>query len=972
AFLVAEAASPLIKKANQSYHYGPSAPYNYPPPVHPPPGTEGLQEEKSSYIDPLYASESKGSLSCVASPLEMSPQGTPSTYTTSSYSTTTSYDWSQASTSSSVSSSSYASPSVIPSYPAPHYPPHSSSSNSGLQTSHNHLLRSWSDASSLLVPPNLVPPPLPPRTLHSASMPLGISSTFPLYPPPSYSSLETSNISYSPPKVDPSSLSSAQRPPTPTVESSTEVQASPETLQTVDLPVADSPTKSVAPSFTLPAGSSISTAVASESSTSIPAIPASTSIPPISRPPIAVLSTTEELSFTGQSLGEHTAPVPPREENNLSATSAMEEPSISVPSLETILVVSPTAAVSPSGTPIESNPNVSLGLEITPPTLSITPLIASPLTIVPSSSVPLIVEPQFNQSLSSASSPSPSTGDISLPTSIPLPDSPIDELGDQMLCAAPAVTDHQAVVVEDAPIKTTTSSQPQTPNSSTVILPIISLTPVLSIEDRLIGALPTDEPLAASSPVAESKPTPTLTGLDTVTTSLVTVLETVPSPVLPPYSVSLTIAPPMVAPSTTTPPTTPPQIPSSSLSVSSSTISPSMFPPPLIPPPFIPLPLTADTTLSTVAALPSILSSDTTGYKANSQPMSPSVVDSPMTILIESFEPPSVPPPAIGPYMAATSTAMLPAAGSLMISSSGAASLPGALSVVSNTVVSPPTMPPPLVVPPTIPPPINAQPATVISPVILSSSVAPLDGAPPSTLTPTLLTIAPSSTTAPSNLVPHSDSPVHLFGHQVEVTNSQAMESPKMNVTMITQKFGPPSIAPPGSVALTTAPLVVTHPTVEFSSSISPVGEEWPTFSPPLGAPPPNSPMRSNSLVSSRPVEVAPMGLSPPTIPPWMTLSSTPPPIIPALSKALSIVPLPPSAPTAITTLPVFVPPSTVPSVAAPLYNPPPAPTVTPITTALSTSIPLSDLPSYASGYSGYSGYPGAPVSNEAESRDSF
>ncbi|KAG8768524.1 hypothetical protein FRC20_005365 [Serendipita sp. 405] len=888
----------------------------------------------------------------------MSPQGTPSTYTTSSYSTTTSYDWSQASTSSSVSSSSYASPSVIPSYPAPHYPPHSSTSNSGPQTSHNHLLRSWSDASSLLVPPNLVPPPVPPRTLHSASTPLDVSSTFPLYPPPSYSSLETSNISYSPPKVDPSSLSSAQRPPTPTVESSTDVQASPEALQTVNLPVADSPTKSVAPSFVLPVGSSIFTPVASESSTSIPGTPAS---PPISQPPISALPTKEELSSTVQSLGELTAPVPPREENNLAIASTMEESSIPVPSGETILVVSPTAAVSPSGTPIEANPDLSLGMETTPLVLPVTPLIVSPLKIAPSSCVSLIVEPQFNQPLSSASSSSPSTGDISLPTTIPLPDSPIDELGNQTLCAAPAVTDHQTVV-EDAPIRTTTTfSQPQTPNSSTVILPIIELTPVLSIEDRLTGGLPAEEPSVASSSVAESKSTPTLTTLDTTTTSLVTVLETVPSPVLPPSNISLTIASPMVAPSTTTPPTMPPQIPSSLSSISPSTISPSMFPPPLIPPPYIPPSLTADTTLSTIAALPSISSSDTTGYIANSQTMSPSVVDSPVTILTESFEPPSVPPPAIAPYTAAASTAMIPTGESLMISSSGTASPPGALSVVSNMADSP------LVAPPIIPPSINAQPATIISP-----SIAPLDGPPPSIPTPPPLTIAPSSTTAPSNSVPHSDSSAHLFGHQVEVTNPQAMESPTMNATTITQKFGPPSIAPPGSVALTTVPLVATHPAVEFPSFMSPVREEWPTFSPPLGAPPPNSSMQSNSLVSSRPVEVAPMGLSPPTLPSWMAPSSTPPPIIPPLSTADSIVPLPPSAPTTITILPLFVPPSTAPPVAAPLYNPPPPPTVTPITTALSTSIPHSDLPSYAFGYSGYSGYPAAPVSNGALSRDSF
>ncbi|KAG8822236.1 hypothetical protein FRC17_009609, partial [Serendipita sp. 399] len=41
AFLIAEAAAPLISKANASFQATSSSQYSYPPPLHPPPGKEG-------------------------------------------------------------------------------------------------------------------------------------------------------------------------------------------------------------------------------------------------------------------------------------------------------------------------------------------------------------------------------------------------------------------------------------------------------------------------------------------------------------------------------------------------------------------------------------------------------------------------------------------------------------------------------------------------------------------------------------------------------------------------------------------------------------------------------------------------------------------------------------------------------------------------------------------------------------------
>ncbi|KAG8839892.1 hypothetical protein FRC18_000015 [Serendipita sp. 400] len=987
AFLIGEAAAPLIQKAQQSFQYRPSTPSNYPPPAHPPPG---LQDEKyHSYIAPIHASKSEGSLPYVASPMEISPlSGTPSLYTTSSYSSTTSYDWSQASTSSSVSSSTTSrSASPMPFYPSPlHPPPNSNNNNSSLQpppNDHHHLSRSWSDGSSLSVPPNHGYAHQH-RPFHSASMPLGVPSPVPLHPPPysSLSSEETNTTSYSPPQVEPTAAA-------PTAESSTEVQASPETLQIVDLPDVDSPTTAIALLFELPAETSIlTTSVSSESTTTSMPVASAPSTP---RASMVVLPTTDEPPVAVQHPEGPDVPALAGKEEIPDDTPAMDQIATVEPPVEVPLVSSPTTVAYLPATPNESNTDTSLGLEMAPPpALSVTPPAVSPSTTNPSSCLSLIVEPLFDQPSSSASSSSPSTEDMSLPTSIPLPDSPIEELEDQTLSVPTVNKDHPVavaaavVVVEDLPMMGTTaapSSPSQTPRSSTVVLPMIEPTPELSIEDLFTAVLPTVEPLTTLSPVAESTSAPTLTVSDATLSSSVAASGTVPvpPPALPPLCFTPVFAPPAVAPPppTTAPPNTRSQLIQSPLDAPPTAFSTLKFTPPVLPPPLILPQWTASTVATTTSTSAPSLDSTAARCLANSQTMAPSasVVDSPATMVTPSFGPPSFAPPPVAPYTPATFTTASSTVEPSVFSPLAIVPPPTTPSVATSTIVSPVIIAPPVVSPPVVLPPMIPLPSSLTAPPAILS---PPTFAPPS-IAPPIAAAAAAPVTAPFYTPPPLAPPPSFSSSSF---SAAAAPLPIMETVVI-------------------APLAVAaieHPTVVELSTLSSqtlVGEERrPTFGfgPPMTAPPSASNVltRSNSLVSLQsqsavtPTDVSPIAFSlpppPAVLPPWMaSLSSplpprtiSPPsktlPAIPSPSPSPSpspfaeppIIPPPSKAPPAIVSPPMFAPPSVAPPVVAapPLYNPPTAPPSSSFFSVAATpSVPLMPPPGYTLEYS--SGYPG-------------
>ncbi|KAG8828573.1 hypothetical protein FRC19_003912 [Serendipita sp. 401] len=936
------------------------------------------------------------------SPLSGTP---PSLYTTSSYSSTTSYDWSQASTSSSVSSSAASrSASPMPFYPSPLHPP--PNNNSGLRpppNDHHHLSRTWSDGSSLSVPPNHGYAHQH-RPFHSASMPLGVPFPVPLHPPPSYSSSSSSSseeeeeemntTSYSPPQVEPTAAA-------PTAESSTEVQASPETLQIVDLPDVDSPTTAIALLFELPAETPIlTTSVSSESTTA--SMPAA-SAPSTPRTSMVVLPTTDEPSVAVQHPEEFGAPVLAGKEEIADNTLAMEEIATVEPSVDVPLVLSPTTVAYLPAIPIESNPDMSLGLEMAPLALSspVTPLAVSPPTTVPSSCLSLIVEPLFDQPSSSASSSSPSTEDMSLPTSIPLPDSPIEELGDQTLSVPTANEDHlvAALVVKDVPMGTTAPSSPsQTPRSSTVVLPLIEPTPELSIEDLFTAVLPTEESLTTLSPVAESTSAPTLTISDATLSSSVAASGTatvpVPPPTLPPLCFTPVFAPPTVPPPpppTTAPPSTLSQLiqpPLDAPPMASSTLK---FTPPVLPPPLILPQWTVSPMATTTSTSVPSLDSTVARYLANSQTMAPSasasVVDSPAeTMVTPSFGPSSFAPPPVAPYTPATFKTASYTVEPLVISPLTIVPPPTTPSVASSTIVSPliiapPVTSPPVVMPPVIPPPssLSASPTILSPPTFAPPSIAPPIAA---------ATAAPVATPfyAPPLAPPP---PPPSLSSSFSSFSVAAAPTPIMETAVI---------APLAVVA-------IVHPTaVELSTPSSPTlveEERRPTFGfgPPMTAPPSASNVltRSNSLVSLQsqsavtPTDVSPIVFSPPPPPPaglhpWMAPLSSPlpPPTIPPPSKALPAIPSPSPSPSplaeppiipppskalrAIISPPMFAPPSVAPPVVAalPLYNPPTAPPPSSFFSVAATpSVPLTPPPDYTleynSGYPSGGNYPGAP-----------
>ncbi|KAG8807663.1 hypothetical protein FRC17_004356, partial [Serendipita sp. 399] len=790
----------------------------------------------------------------------------------------------------------------------------SSPSHTGPQTIEDYLShpsRSRSDVPSLLVVPGVIPPPLPPRPHPSSSMPNYGSSTFPLYPPPSYSLLEPSSAhSTQPALTGPSSSPSLlQKSPVLPVDSPTDVPSSP-----VDLKFVDSPTTAIALTFPLPATPPAFTSEISEGPPSAPATPTSS----LSALPALVSSaagsstvappSVEEVSVTLLNLGgsPSTSVLPPpisvpiMEDQvpvvQTTATTSMDSPQMMV---STLLVEfnpdEPSATLQAdlhSAVVRSETPDQLTIVTISPASPGMEHLVTAFCTTVDSLSCAPPVDDRPSESLSASSLPSTSLLLYTdLAASIPLPDSPIHAPAD-LTSIIDSATMGALVLGEFVVLDVTPVSTAQTPPPSAPKLLSTEPKPLPSIEQQCSTTVfPTEELMVDPSPATA-----------------------------PARTAFLTAETPAFAPPTVPPPSNPPPFSTPQATTLPPRFDPPSAPPviipPSVPPSAIPLPV-----ISTAGHSMPAFTSNSSNEVDPVAVYSPAV-DMSVTVVSQSYAPPSVAPPTVIP-------AKLPVFG-------------------QPVVVPPPMFAPPSrsastaeSINPTVTPSGDATPPTISSPVTFSPMVAaPPPTGPPTVPPPSTAPVAqPSSVDRSPSRQPSVD---HLISgpplcpppslmpeHQGATETSGYVDSP----AQVIQMFAPPSFAPP------TAP----PPTFStFPNNIQPFTRAYPLAS-------------SSGATVSDPTR--PRGLVPPS--PSVTTST--------------ILPLP-SVPPAFTPPPMFDPPTSAPAVVAPTYSyyPPPPPAST-MSRELSTTLvysplnPSSPPPNHVVGYLGDSGYPNnnsAPVWN--------